>query len=450
MLKVTDQTTGQSVERREPLAVLPSPVRRLRAGERGPPAVTTGLGLALTLAALLAQTPAPPVVAGPGSAGPGVPAHAASFDTVSASAAAAREAGRLDDAIALYRQGIALRADWDEGRWYLGSSLYERERYREARDAFAALVARQPAHAGAVGMKGLCEFGLGQHETALRTLLQARSLGIARTPEIAHVVAYHAGILLTRFGEFEVGYAVLTELSGDNVESPKTIEALGLNLLRMPILPSALPEAKRPLVQLAGRAAFAMGGRRLADAARLLDELVAAYPREPNVHYARGVLRTTEAPDLALEDFVAELAVSPRHVPARLQLVFEHVKRGEAAKAKPYAEEAVRLDPQHFAVHLAHGAGVVRNRRRAEGHRLVRARREAGARQPAGALPARPRLRPRRPRRRRRARTRRVPPPRATQGRPAHRAGGRPGGAAEVAAAAWAISCPRSQTGWRA
>ena len=202
-------------------------------------------------------------------------------------------------------------------------------------------MARQPAHAGAVGMKGLCEFSLGQHETALRTLLQARTLGIARTPEIAHVVAYHAGILLTRFGEFEVGYAVLTELSGDNVESPKTIDALGLNLLRMPILPSAIPEAKRPLVQLAGRAAFAMGGRRLADAARLLDELVATYPREPNVHYARGVLRTTEAPDLALDDFVAELAVSPSHVPARLQLVFELVKRGEAAKAKPYTEEAV-------------------------------------------------------------------------------------------------------------
>jgi tetratricopeptide (TPR) repeat protein len=319
--------------------------------------VTTGLGLALTLTALLAQTPAAQKPASPatGAHAPRPPAQAPAFDNVAASAAAAREAGRLDDAIALYRQGIALRADWDEGRWYLGSSLYERERFGEARDAFAALVARQPTHAGAVGMKGLCEFSLGQHEAALRTLLQARSLGIARSPEIAHVVAYHAGILLTRFGEFEVGYAVLTELSGDNVESPKTIEALGLNLLRMPILPSALPEAKRPLVQLAGRAAFAMGGRRLGDASRLLDELVAAYPREPNVHYARGVLRTTEAPDLALDDFVAELAVSPRHVPARLQLVFELVKRGEAAKAKPYAEEAVRLDPQHFAVHLAMG-----------------------------------------------------------------------------------------------
>jgi tetratricopeptide (TPR) repeat protein len=324
-------------------------------------------GLTAALAALVmataAQTPKPAPTprpaeprrqpAAPAARRPAAPA--ASFDTTAAAANAAREAGRLDEAIALYRRGLALRATWDEGRWYLGSSLYERERYREARDAFAALAARQPTHAGAVGMKGLCEFGLGRHETALRTLLEARSLGIARSPEIAHVVAYHAGILLTRFGEFEVGYAVLTELSGDNVESPKRTEALGLNLLRMPILPAALPAAKRPLVDLAGRAAFAMGGRRLGDAAKLLDELVTTYPREPNVHYARGVLRTTEAPDGALEDFIAEIAVSPRHVPARLQLVFELVKRGEAARAKPYAEDALRIDPAHFAVHLAMG-----------------------------------------------------------------------------------------------
>jgi tetratricopeptide (TPR) repeat protein len=322
--------------------------------------VIGGPWLALGLAALLVQAPTtakpaarPAARTTPKPARPAAPAR--SFADVSAAAAAARDAGRLDEAIALYRQALAIKTDWDEGRWYLGSSLYERERYSECRDAFAALIARQPAHAGGVGMKGLCEFGLGQHEAALRTLLRARALGIARTPEIGHVVAYHAGILLTRFSEFEVGYAVLTELAGDNVESPKTNEALGLNLLRMPILPSALPEAKRPMVQLAGRAAFAMGGRRLAEAATLLDELVETYPKEPNVHYARGVLRTTEAPDLALDDFNAELVVSPRHVPARLQLVFELIKRGEAARAKPYAEEALRLDPQHFAVHLAMG-----------------------------------------------------------------------------------------------
>jgi tetratricopeptide (TPR) repeat protein len=298
--------------------------------------VITGFALALLVAA--AQPPAKP-----------------GFDKVASAAATARDAGRLDEAIKLYRQGLALRPAWDEGRWYLGSSLYERERHAEARDAFAALVARQPSHAGAVAMQGLCEYELGRHDAALRTLLKARSLGIARNREIAQAVAYTAGILLTRFEEYEVGYAVLSELSGDNVESPRVIEALGLNVLRMPVLPTAIPPDKKPLVELAGKAGFAMGGRRLAEASRLLDALVAAYPREANVHYARGVLRTTEAPDQALDDFLEELKISPSHIPARLQLVFELVKRGEAERARPYAEDALRLDPQHFAVHLAMG-----------------------------------------------------------------------------------------------
>jgi tetratricopeptide (TPR) repeat protein len=306
------------------------------------------LALALSVAAAPAAQAKPPAGGKPAAAAP-------AFDAIAASAARAREAGRLDEAVGLYRRGLALRPAWDEGRWYLGSSLYELERHAEARDAFAALAARQPNHAGAVGMQGLSEFALGRHETALRTLLRARALGIARNREIAQVVAYHTGILLTRFEEFEIGYAVLTELAGDNVESPKVIDALGLNLLRMPILPDVIPADRKAMVQLAGRAAFAMGGRRLADAGRLLDELVATYPKEPNVHYARGVLRTTEAPDLAIDDFLTELKVSPDHIPARLQLVFEFVKRGEAEKARPYADEALRLAPKHFAVHLAMG-----------------------------------------------------------------------------------------------
>jgi tetratricopeptide (TPR) repeat protein len=310
---------------------------------------TLVLGAALAIAGVQAGSTRP-------APSPAKPAAAPrSFEEVSKAAMAAREAGRLDDAATLFRRGLTMRPDWDEGRWYLGSILYERERYVQARDTFAALVARQPTHAGAVGMQGLCEFASGKHDMALRTLLQARALGVAQNAGIAHVVAYHTGILLTRFGEFEVGYGVLSELSGDKAESPRVVEALGLNVLRMPILPADLPEAKKPVVQLAGRAAFAMGARRLAEATKLFDELVATYPHEPNVHYARGVLRTTEAPDQAIEDFAAELAISPDHLPARLQLVFELVKRGEIAKARPYAEQAVRIDPDHFAAHLAIG-----------------------------------------------------------------------------------------------
>ena len=303
------------------------------------------LALALSVQAAAAQAPSKPAA----------PKPRASFDSVAAQAGAAREAGRLDDAIALYRRGLALRPIWDEGRWYLGSSLYERDRYAEAHDAFAALIARRPTHAGAMGMQGLCEFSLGRHEAALKTLLRARSLGVKRDPEIGRVVAYHAGILLTRFEEFEIGYSVLQELVDAGVEGPTVIDAFGLNVLRMPMLPAVIPEARKPLVQLAGRAGYALASRRLADAARLFDELVEAYPHEPNVHYARGVLRTAENPDGVLADFDAEIAISPDHVPARLNAVFELLKRGDPARAQPYAEAAVRLAPQLFATHLAMG-----------------------------------------------------------------------------------------------
>ena len=319
--------------------------------------IAAAAALAVVVTALQSATPARPPAkpeTTPRSARP-APPTGQSFESVAASAAAARDAGRLDEALALYRRGLAMKADWHEGRWYLGSILYEKERYAEAREAFAALVASQPTHAGAFGLKGLCEFSLGQPETALRSLLKARSLGIARTPEVAQVVAYHAGVLLTRFGEYEVGYAALSELSAQNLESPRLIDALGLNVLRMPMLPAAIPAAKKPMVQLAGRAAFALGGRRLGEAAALLDELVAKYPKERNVRYARGVLRLTENPDGALEDFEAELVNSPRHVPARLQIVFELIKRGDPGRARPYAEQAVRIAPAHFASHLAMG-----------------------------------------------------------------------------------------------
>jgi tetratricopeptide (TPR) repeat protein len=278
-----------------------------------------------------------------------------SFEAVAREAANTRAAGKLDAALALYQRAVALKPDWDEGLWHVGSILYELNRPAEARAAFDKVIARQPEHAGAFGLKGLCEEQLGLHEAALRSLLRSRALGIARTPEVAHVVRYHAGLLLTRFAEFEFGFSVLSEFAQEGNESPAVIEAFGLNLLRLPILPSELAEARRPLVRLAGRAAFAMAARRFAAARPMLDELVATYPTTPNVHYARGIFRLTESPETALDDFKKELAISPKHVAARLQIAFELLRRGETAAARPFAEEAVRLEPDTALARLALG-----------------------------------------------------------------------------------------------
>ena len=151
-----------------------------------------------------------------------------SVDALVSRAAAAREAGNLKDALALYRKGVEARPDWDEGRWYVATLLYEMDRYADAREAFVDVLRRQPTHAGALGLKGLCEFELRRYNRALADLLEAGSLGVSRSPGIATVVRYHTAILLTRFGDFEVANQMLTEFAAEGADTPQVIEAFGI------------------------------------------------------------------------------------------------------------------------------------------------------------------------------------------------------------------------------
>jgi tetratricopeptide (TPR) repeat protein len=268
-------------------------------------------------------------------------APSASADSIGADAAKAREAGRLEESLDLYRKALAARSDWDEGRWYLATLLYELDRYAEAKDAFGEVLKRQPSHAGALGLKGLCEFELKDYERALGDLLEAGRMGVSRSPGISTVVRYHTAILLTRFGEFEVANQMLSELAPEATDTPQMIEAFGINVLRMPMLPGDLPPEARDRVSLAGRAGYAIAARHLDAARAALDELIARYPKTPHAHYARGVFLLTENADRAIEDFGQELDVSPSHVPARLQIAFELIKRGEPARARFPASDAV-------------------------------------------------------------------------------------------------------------
>ncbi len=72
------------------------------------------------------------------------PPAVSTFDRKSNQANAARQAGRLEEAIALYRDALRLKPEWTEGRWYLGTSYYELDRYAEAAAAFKRLLASEP------------------------------------------------------------------------------------------------------------------------------------------------------------------------------------------------------------------------------------------------------------------------------------------------------------------
>lgn len=284
-----------------------------------------------------------------------------SFDQVAAAATAAREAGRLEEAVTSYRRAVELRADWQEGWWYLGTVLYELDRYAEAREAFRPLIDLTPDLGPAWAFLGLCRFHTGEYSDALADLQKARALGIGGNVQLTYVVRYHMALLLTRVGRFEDAYEVLKFMAYERIRNQNVIEALGLCTLRMPILPREIPPQQRDLIIQTGRAAYEFAGANYDLADSLFEEVVRRYPDVPNLHYAYGtflvemLVHRGRDRGRALEQFRRELEISPNHVPALLQLAFDLIERGDFEDARPYVVRALELEPDGFAGHKAVG-----------------------------------------------------------------------------------------------
>ena len=67
---------------------------------------------------------------------------------------------------------------------------------------------------------------------------------------------YHAAVLMTRLGQFELAQKVLTEFVSEGNDNPKILEALGLSSLRIPQLPEEVDPSKREAILLAGSGTF--------------------------------------------------------------------------------------------------------------------------------------------------------------------------------------------------
>jgi tetratricopeptide (TPR) repeat protein len=279
----------------------------------------------------------------------------AAFNDLAKRAEEASAADKLDEALPLYVQALRLRPGWPEGWWRVGTILYEKDVYAEARDAFRRLVALEPKQGAAWAMLGLCEFQTREFERAAVSLQRGRALGIGGNQQLNSVVRYHTALVYTRLEQFEIAFEILREFLREGNESPKVIEAFGLTMLRLPFLPNEVPPDRREQVLIAGRAGFNMAARRMDEARKAFNELVARYPEAPNTHYAFGVYLLNQDADAALEEFRRELKISPSHVPAMLQLAFEYLKRDEHENALPWAEASVKLAPNLFPARNALG-----------------------------------------------------------------------------------------------
>ncbi|BCS35251.1 hypothetical protein TBR22_A44780 [Luteitalea sp. TBR-22] len=305
----------------------------------------------LDASAQTAPAAAPGSRVGKASASKAAPATTRAAGPTMVKANAAREDGDLEAAIDLYRQVVKAAPRQIEAWWYLGTSLYELERWADARAAFDRVVRLDKSHGAALAFRGLCTFRQGAYPEALADLMQAKALGVSGNAEIGSVARFHAGLAMTRLGQFELALNTIGEFALEGNDSPQVIEAMGVATLRMPLLPSEVPAEKREMVLMAGRGSYFMA-MRLAPAARTaFEELVLRYPETPNVHYAFAVFLLTDDPDRAIREFERELTIQPGHATSHVQLAGEYLKRGDAAKARPHAEKALALAPTDFIAH---------------------------------------------------------------------------------------------------
>jgi tetratricopeptide (TPR) repeat protein len=274
-------------------------------------------------------------------------AQSESFDALARQAADARDANRLDDAVTLYKKGLALHPKWAEGWWSLGTLEYDRNNYAAAVRAFRRLLPLAPKNGTAAAMLGLSEFELGQDAAALQHIRQGRALGVANNQQLHEVTLYHEGVLLLRAGNFKLAQSTFATLCREGVENDELREGLALAVLRSsPRLPPPHGSPGADVVQQVGRAACLTAQKKFDQAKQEYVLLLKDFPNYPNLHYAFGLHYVeANAPLAAIEEFKEEIARDPQNVAARLDIAAAFYKV-DSLSGVPYAEEAVKLNPK--------------------------------------------------------------------------------------------------------
>jgi tetratricopeptide (TPR) repeat protein len=281
------------------------------------------------------------------------------FRDLSGRADAARNANDVPQAVALYRQALALNPKWDQGWWYLGTLLYDADQYTGGRDALSRLVELTPNAGPAWGLLGLCEFETGDYAQALAHIERSLASTSDLQPGMDRVLRYHEALLLTRTGQFDRAVQTYSALIRSGSQSPELVSAVGLAALRTALLPKDIPIGQESLYQTAGKASlFTMSGD-LQRAQQTLDDLAARFPDAPNVHYLCGTFLLVADTARAVEEFKRELKLNPSNSAAGAMLAWVLLRDGEINTALPYAEKAATTAPDYAIAQFVYGRLLV-------------------------------------------------------------------------------------------
>jgi tetratricopeptide (TPR) repeat protein len=280
------------------------------------------------------------------------------FEQIAEQAETARTTDRVNDAIDLYTEGVHLKPTWSEGWWWLGSLLYDQDRFSEAEAPFRRFLSLTPKPGPAYAFLGLCEYETNDYDGALKHFRTWAQRGWAGTPDLIDVAVFHFALLLTQEGRFVEALYLLATEAGKSRSSPGLAEAMGLASLRMKNIPENYSSEQREMVWLAGEAALyaSLPSYEFDRANDYSHRLLVHYGQQPNVHYFCGTLYGLQHKSAEAEvEFKEELRISPHHVPAMLELASIDVETNQLPEASSLAERAIEIEPINPVAHQLRG-----------------------------------------------------------------------------------------------
>lgn len=278
-----------------------------------------------------------------------VSAQAATFEELSARAAAARDANNIPGAIQAYRQALKLNPQWAEGWWFAGTLAYDSDQFADGRDAFTHFVVLDAKAAPGWSLLGLCEFETGDYAGALGHIERGLSLGEetpgAMEPRMEEVLRFHEAMLLTRAGLFDQALSRYMWFARKQIRNPQLLTAVGVAALRRAALVKDVSGGEREAASAAGEAAYAWMARDFKAADSSFQTLVARYGAVPDVHYLYGSYLVSSRPDIAMAELRRELEINPASADARAMIALLYVRHEDDASAFPFAEKAAHDGP---------------------------------------------------------------------------------------------------------
>jgi tetratricopeptide (TPR) repeat protein len=275
-----------------------------------------------------------------------------SFEDLARKASAAREQDRVDEAIDLHQKALALRPDWIEGWWYLGTLYAASDQNGKAGAAFQKVADAKPEFGPGWASLGLAQYEVANFPKAYKSLLRAHELGFESAPQLEKTANSHLALLLNQNGRFEDAWELLASDLNKSEDPGRVKTPLAMAMLRVPLLPEEVSPAKDALLDMAGETALALAADRLEQAVHLFQRMLRDYPDTPYLYYAYGsALDFHQQYEAAEKQLREQIRLTPRSAVAHVRLGAVLVKQHRPADALPIAQRAVELDPGSVIAH---------------------------------------------------------------------------------------------------